>query len=376
MRRASPRPKRAFVRRGPGWRVPAAKGCRRSEPRRGLYTGRPARPVGRRISSGNDRPVQRRLRRAVGSRSLGRQASRRRESASAGRSGGRAACRCASQPFGRDCPRTMSCCARGRRAWRWLEQRHASETRIAEMTRQRVDGRHGGAPGGRGRAHQLAAPRASRRRCATEIAILRDSLAVLTGSAPGTLETLAAAAIPLPPAEVRSAIPQRCWRGAPTSAPPSGNWRAPTRRSASRRRGSFPQVSLHGADRYRRHQLWRPVRQPRSSWPSACRASAGTSSTSAAPPLRCGAPRRARRGACGVTRPCSPRCGMPKHRWPASARRGRLRAVGRRASAPRTSPVSTGCAREGGTAAPSEAIEAQRARHRRPHRARRTIVPI
>ena len=83
-----------------------------------------------------------------------------------------------------------------------LDRRHALESRIAAASQRRYDG--GTAPRLPVEAalQQVQRTEAERAAMAAEITVLRDSLAVLTGQAPGMLDSLARAEIPLPPAAV------------------------------------------------------------------------------------------------------------------------------------------------------------------------------
>ena len=83
-----------------------------------------------------------------------------------------------------------------------LDHRHALESRIVDIAGQRY--RAGTAPRQpvETAEMQLQQTRAEQARTAAEISVLRDSLAILTGQAPGALDSLAKAEIPLPPASV------------------------------------------------------------------------------------------------------------------------------------------------------------------------------
>lgn len=127
-----------------------------------------------------------------------------------------------------------------------LERREASERRGAELTRQRVA--RGTLP-----AHAAAAALIKLRRTAgeqaataAEIAVLRDSLAVLTGDAPGTLDQLASANIPLPPASVAIGDPAAMLARRPDVRAAERQLAAASAQIGVAEAARFPQISLLG----------------------------------------------------------------------------------------------------------------------------------
>jgi NodT family efflux transporter outer membrane factor (OMF) lipoprotein len=127
-----------------------------------------------------------------------------------------------------------------------LKRRSEGETHILELTRQRIAHGTVGAQTGEAAHIQLRRTLSEQAARAADIAVLRDALAVLTGSAPGTLESLPHATIPLPPASV------------PVGDPAGMLARRPDIRAAERELAAanagigvqeakrFPQVSLFG----------------------------------------------------------------------------------------------------------------------------------
>ncbi len=87
---------------------------------------------------------------------------------------------------------------------------------------------------------------AARAMVAAEVTVLRDSLAVLTGDAPGTLDSLPAAAIPLPPASVPIGDPTGLLARRPDIRAAERQIAAATAQIGVEAARRFPKVSLAG----------------------------------------------------------------------------------------------------------------------------------
>lgn len=127
-----------------------------------------------------------------------------------------------------------------------LDERHGSEARIAELTLQRVARGTVAVQAGEAALMQLRRTASEQAAMAAEIAVLRDGLAVLTGSAPGTLEHLAQAAIPLPPASVPVGNPAEMLARRPDIRAAERQLAAANAQIGVEQARRFPQVSLFG----------------------------------------------------------------------------------------------------------------------------------
>jgi NodT family efflux transporter outer membrane factor (OMF) lipoprotein len=127
-----------------------------------------------------------------------------------------------------------------------IDQRYASETRIVDLTRQRVARGTVGMQAGEAALIQLRRTLSEQTAMAAEIAVLRDGLAVLTGAGPGTLQHLAHAAIPLPPASVPVGDPAAMLARRPDVRAAERQLAAANAQIGIDEAGRFPQVSLFG----------------------------------------------------------------------------------------------------------------------------------
>ena len=127
-----------------------------------------------------------------------------------------------------------------------IDQRHDSEARIVELTRQRVARGTVGAQAGEAALIQRQRTESEQSALAAEIAVLRDGLAVLTGSTPGTLDDLADAAIPLPPASVAVGDPAAMLARRPDVRAAERQLAAAHAQIGIEEARRFPQVSLLG----------------------------------------------------------------------------------------------------------------------------------
>ena len=127
-----------------------------------------------------------------------------------------------------------------------LDERHHSESRIVELTVQRITRGTAGVQAGEAALMQLRRTTSERAAMAADVAILRDGLAVLTGSAPGTLESLAPAAIPLPPERVPVGDPGAMLARRPDVRAAERQLAAASAQIGVEQARRFPQVSLLG----------------------------------------------------------------------------------------------------------------------------------
>ena len=127
-----------------------------------------------------------------------------------------------------------------------LNERHANEARIAELTRQRVARGTVAAQAGEGAQIQLRRTEGDQAAVVAEITVLRDGLAVLTGSAPGTLDDLPVGAIPLPPASVPVGDPGAMLARRPDVRAAERQLAAANAQIGVEEARRFPQVSLLG----------------------------------------------------------------------------------------------------------------------------------
>jgi len=127
-----------------------------------------------------------------------------------------------------------------------LDQRHALELRLAEVARVRFAG--GTAPRQPLEAAQARAERSEAEQAgvAAEVAVYSDTLAVLTGQAPGELADLAPAAIPLPPAEVAVGDPAALLARRPDIRMAERQLAAATAKIGMEKAKRFPTVSFMG----------------------------------------------------------------------------------------------------------------------------------
>jgi NodT family efflux transporter outer membrane factor (OMF) lipoprotein len=127
-----------------------------------------------------------------------------------------------------------------------LDDRHASEMRLLDLTRQRVAQGTVGAQAAEAARIQMGRTAGEQAAMAAEVAVLRDALAVLTGGAPGTLDDIAPAAIPLPPASVTVGDPAAMLARRPDIRAAERQFAAANAQIGIEQARRFPQVSLFG----------------------------------------------------------------------------------------------------------------------------------
>jgi outer membrane protein, multidrug efflux system len=127
-----------------------------------------------------------------------------------------------------------------------LDERHAGETRLVELTRQRVAQGTVGAQAADTARIQMGRTAGEQAAMAAEVAVLRDALAVLTGGTPGTLDDIAPAAIPLPPASVTVGDPAAMLARRPDIRAAERQLAAASAQIGIEEARRFPQVSLFG----------------------------------------------------------------------------------------------------------------------------------
>ena len=132
------------------------------------------------------------------------------------------------------------------RALALLDQRRSSEERIVELARQRVARGTVGVQVQEAALIQLRRTDSDRAVTSAEISVLRDGLAVLTGGAPGTLDSLGAAPIPLPPASVAVGDPAAMLARRPDIRAAERQLAASSAQIGIEEARRFPQVSLFG----------------------------------------------------------------------------------------------------------------------------------
>jgi outer membrane protein, multidrug efflux system len=127
-----------------------------------------------------------------------------------------------------------------------LDQRRKLEARIQTAAQQRFAG--GTAPAQPLEAARIQQQRSGAERAllAAEITILRDSLAVLSGDAPGTLDDLPDATIPLPPAELAIGDPAGMLARRPDIRAAERQIAAATAQIGVEAARRFPKISLAG----------------------------------------------------------------------------------------------------------------------------------
>jgi NodT family efflux transporter outer membrane factor (OMF) lipoprotein len=127
-----------------------------------------------------------------------------------------------------------------------IDQRYQNESRNVELVRQRVA--RGTAPAQAGETalielHQTVSDQSV---MSAEVTALRDSLAVLTGSAPGTLDSQPRGAIPLPPASVSVGDPAAMLARRPDIRIAERQLAASNAQIGVEEAKRFPQVTLLG----------------------------------------------------------------------------------------------------------------------------------
>ncbi len=127
-----------------------------------------------------------------------------------------------------------------------LKQRHALETRLAEIARLRHEGGTATRQGLEAALLQAGQTEGEQAAIAAEIAALRDGLAVLTGEAPGALDAMAPAAIPLPPAQVATGNPAAMLARRPDIRAAERQLAAANARIGVEAARRFPELSLTG----------------------------------------------------------------------------------------------------------------------------------
>lgn len=127
-----------------------------------------------------------------------------------------------------------------------LEQRRSAEQQLASIANRRLDGGTGTAQDAAKARQRLSGTDTELTAVRAESTVLRDSLAVLTGAAPGTLDNLAAAGIPLPPAKVAVGDPAALLQRRPDVIEAERRLASSTAAIGVAEARRFPSVSLLG----------------------------------------------------------------------------------------------------------------------------------
>jgi len=127
-----------------------------------------------------------------------------------------------------------------------LDRRDAAEARLVTIARSRLAGGTGTRQDLAMALEQAERTGAERAGVDAEASALRDALAVLTGAMPGTLDALAAGAVPLPPAQVSIGDPAAMLARRPDVMAAERRLAAATAGVGVERARRFPAVSLLG----------------------------------------------------------------------------------------------------------------------------------
>ncbi|MCB2072702.1 MAG: efflux transporter outer membrane subunit [Novosphingobium sp.] len=127
-----------------------------------------------------------------------------------------------------------------------LDRRHGIETRLVEISRARQRGGTGTRQELAGALQLAERTEAERAAIAADVASLRDALAVLTGTAPGSLDDLDNAEIPLPPEQVAVGDPAAMLARRPDILAAERRLAAATAGIGVEQSRRFPSISLMG----------------------------------------------------------------------------------------------------------------------------------
>ena len=127
-----------------------------------------------------------------------------------------------------------------------LDQRHEAEASLVGIARKRFEGGAGTRQELARALQQMEQTEAERAAVASEVSALRDTLAVLTGRPPGTLDTLEPAAIPLPPESVSVGDPAAMLARRPDIMAAERGLAAATAGIGVEKSRRFPSISLFG----------------------------------------------------------------------------------------------------------------------------------
>jgi NodT family efflux transporter outer membrane factor (OMF) lipoprotein len=127
-----------------------------------------------------------------------------------------------------------------------LDARHAAEEAMAELARQRLARGTVSAPAVETAQIQLRRTESDMAAAAAEATVLRDTLAVLTGGAPGTLAELGPGPIPMPPAQVAVGDPAAMLARRPDIRTAERELAAANAQIGVEEARRFPQISLLG----------------------------------------------------------------------------------------------------------------------------------
>ncbi|MCB2059529.1 MAG: efflux transporter outer membrane subunit [Novosphingobium sp.] len=127
-----------------------------------------------------------------------------------------------------------------------LDRRHGLETRLVDIARKRLKGGTGTRQELAQALQQAERSEAERAAVAAEVSALRDALAVLTGTTPGSLDGLEAAAIPLPPEEVAVGDPAAMLARRPDIMAAERRLAGATAGIGVQKARRFPSISLIG----------------------------------------------------------------------------------------------------------------------------------
>ncbi len=142
--------------------------------------------------------------------------------------------------------RTYTSLQARRAASRLLQERQAYEQRIVSLSGLRLKAGTGTGQELSANRSRLAGTRAEFAAVEAEVTVLLDALAVLTGLAPGELEPIAVAAIPLPPEAVPIGDPAAMLARRPDVIAADREYAAATASVGAARAARFPGVSLMG----------------------------------------------------------------------------------------------------------------------------------
>ncbi len=127
-----------------------------------------------------------------------------------------------------------------------LDERHVLETQLVAIARQRLAGGTASRQLLESALAQSERTDAEQAGTSAEVVVLTDALAVLTGEAPGALDTLAAAVIPLPPAQIAIGDPAAMLARRPDVRAAERQLAAASAKIGMEQARKFPSVSLMG----------------------------------------------------------------------------------------------------------------------------------